>query len=218
MIRTDCGSDKLFDPELERTARKLRKQARKDKEIVGEFDQPTVEDWIESESEEEDDMENNNNNRQNVVNNDDRRIVVQEDNRTFREHMARRPDRPNFCINFPDAEADFEIKSGLIHHLPKFHGIEREDPNKHIKAFYGVCAGMKPQGVELETILLRAFPFSLEDAAKNWLYNLPAGAINSWNNLETTFLDKYFPVDRAIARRLNITSIKQQEREPFHEY
>ncbi|RDX82974.1 hypothetical protein CR513_36163, partial [Mucuna pruriens] len=30
----------------------------------------------------------------------------------------------------------YELKSGLIHLLPKFHGLTREDPHKHLKEFH----------------------------------------------------------------------------------
>ena len=49
------------------------------------------------------------------------------------------------CITYPEPavgkEADFELKSGFLHHLPKFHGLNSEDPNKHLKEFQfvGVC-------------------------------------------------------------------------------
>ena len=43
------------------------------------------------------------------------------------------------CITYPEPaegkEADFELKSGFLHHLPKFHGLNSEDSNKHLKEF-----------------------------------------------------------------------------------
>ncbi|XP_050113841.1 uncharacterized protein LOC126592133 [Malus sylvestris] len=30
---------------------------------------------------------------------------------------------------------EFELKSSLLHHIPKFHGMSMEDPNKHLKEF-----------------------------------------------------------------------------------
>ncbi|RDX98296.1 hypothetical protein CR513_18805, partial [Mucuna pruriens] len=34
--------------------------------------------------------------------------------------------------------------SGLIHLLPKFHGLARGDPHKHLKEFHVVCSTMRP--------------------------------------------------------------------------
>ncbi|RDX91107.1 hypothetical protein CR513_26956, partial [Mucuna pruriens] len=42
------------------------------------------------------------------------------------------------CIQYPQLEPaqSYELKSGLIHLLPKFHGIIGEDPHKHLKEFH----------------------------------------------------------------------------------
>ncbi|KAK4395762.1 hypothetical protein Sango_1730500 [Sesamum angolense] len=72
-----------------------------------------------------------------------------------------------------------------------------EDSHKHLKEFHVVCFGMRPQGITEEQIKLRAFPFSLVDQAKDWLYFLPSGSITTWNDLKKQFLKKYFPASRA---------------------
>ena len=98
--------------------------------------------------------------------------------RTIRELAS--PDAAitqNMCIQYPDGEC--ELKSGLIHLLPKFHGLVGEDPYHHLKEFHVVCSSMRPTTVTEEHIKLKAFPFSLQDAAKNWLYCLPPRSINT---------------------------------------
>ena len=72
------------------------------------------------------------------------------------------------CITFPtlDATTTFELKSGLIHFLPTFHGLVGEDPHKHLKELHVVCTSMKPTGVTEDQIKLRAFLFSLKDFVK----------------------------------------------------
>ncbi|RDX86082.1 Retrovirus-related Pol polyprotein, partial [Mucuna pruriens] len=64
----------------------------------------------------------------------------------------------------------YELKSGLIHLLPKFHGLAEEDPYKHLKEFHVVCSTMRPQGILEDYIKIKAFPFSLDGAVKDWLY------------------------------------------------
>ncbi|CAA0810467.1 Unknown protein, partial [Striga hermonthica] len=122
------------------------------------------------------------------------------------------------CIEYPTMEADFELKSGLIHILPKFRGLENEDPHKHLKEFHVACSSMKPQGVTEDQIKLRAFPFSLIDCAKDWLFYLPPGSVNTWNGMLRLFLDKYFPASRAANIRRGICSIKQKDVETLHDY
>jgi len=60
---------------------------------------------------------------------------------------------------------------------------------------------MRPTTVTEEHIKLKAFPFSLQDAAKNWLYCLPPGSINTWETLKRLFLEKFFPTSRVVIRK-----------------
>ncbi|RDX92503.1 hypothetical protein CR513_25358, partial [Mucuna pruriens] len=53
----------------------------------------------------------------------------------------------------------YELKSGLIHLLPKFHGLAGEDPHKHLKEFH--------VGIPEDYIKMKAFPFSLDGVAKD---------------------------------------------------
>ena len=76
-------------------------------------------------------------------------------------------------IHYPELDADFELKSGLIHLLLKFHGLVREDLYKHLKDFYIVRSTMKPKGVDEYQIKLPTFPFSLEGAA--WSFDRMVG-------------------------------------------
>nr|XP_027118750.1 uncharacterized protein LOC113735993 [Coffea arabica] len=77
---------------------------------------------------------------------------------------------------------------------------------------------MKPPGVTEEQIRLRAFPFSLKDAAKDWLYYLPAGSITTWAQLKKKFLEKFFPASRATSLRKEICSIKQYSGESLYDF
>ena len=53
----------------------------------------------------------------------------------------------NLCIQYPKEEVPYVLKTGLIHSLPKFHGLTGEDPCKHLKQFHVVCSTMKPADV-----------------------------------------------------------------------
>ncbi|KAL0387684.1 UNVERIFIED_CONTAM: hypothetical protein Sradi_2650200 [Sesamum radiatum] len=122
------------------------------------------------------------------------------------------------CIEYPDLEVNFELKSGLIHLLPTFRGLAGENPHRHLKEFHVVCSGMRPQGVTEEQIKLRAFPFSLADQAKDWLYFLPSGSVATWNDLKKRFFEKYFPASRATTIRKEISGIRQFAGESLFEY
>ncbi|XP_073057269.1 uncharacterized protein [Primulina eburnea] len=112
------------------------------------------------------------------------------------------------CIQFPTTDANFELKSGIIHLLPTFCGLAGENPHKHLKEFHIVCTTMKPQGFTEEQISSQDFPFSLADKAKDWLYYLPYGAIMTWDNMKQQFLENFFPALRAANIRKDICGIR----------
>ena len=100
-------------------------------------------------------------------------------NRTLKELAALTLDQQPLSIDYPPLNVAFKLKSGMIHLLPKFHGFSGEDPNKHLREFHVVCSSMKPLGISKEHVKLRAFPFSLVDNAKEWLYYLPSSTITT---------------------------------------
>ena len=87
--------------------------------------------------------------------------------RTMRELATPIGDYAPLCITYPPLTVPFELKSGLIHHLPKFRGLQNENPRKHLKEFKIICSSMRPQGISEDHVKLRAFPFSLDDHAKD---------------------------------------------------
>ncbi|XP_008245537.2 PREDICTED: UDP-glycosyltransferase 87A2-like, partial [Prunus mume] len=91
-----------FDPELEQTLRKLRRKIKQQRATVSL--PPSSPPHLSSEEEEEppEDMA---------------------DNRTLRELATPNTDQQPLCITYPNAEGGFELKSGMIHYLPKFHGF-----------------------------------------------------------------------------------------------
>nr|XP_027090526.1 uncharacterized protein LOC113711567 [Coffea arabica] len=139
---------------------------------------------------------------------------------TLRELAAPDLTQQPLCITFPalNDNIPFELKSGLIQLLPSFHGLPGEEPYKHLQEFDVVCNSMKPPGITEEQIKMRAFPFSLKDSAKDWLYYLSPGSITTWGQLKKKFLDKYFPASRAASLRKEICGIKQHPGESLYEY
>ncbi|WP_198155510.1 retrotransposon gag family protein, partial [Candidatus Burkholderia verschuerenii] len=138
--------------------------------------------------------------------------------RTLKELAASAVNQQPLSIVYPEIAGAFELKSGLIHLLPNFHGFAGEDPYKHLKELHVVCSSFKPQGVTEEHVKLRAFPFSLKDKAKDWLYYLPEGSIRTWDEMKQTFLEKFFTASRAANIRKDICGIRQFSSENLDEY
>ncbi|CAN6544182.1 unnamed protein product [Malus baccata var. baccata] len=145
------------------------------------------------------------------------------DNRTLKELSASGLDNAtSLCIQYPRAAQgktdEFELKSSLLHHIPKYHGLSMEDPNKHLKEFEVVCSSMTPVNVDGNILKMKAFPFSLMDKAKDWLYELAPGTVTSWESMKRAFLEKFFPTSRIILLRKKISGIQQEEGESFPTY
>ncbi|KAM2449544.1 hypothetical protein PS1_019639 [Malus domestica] len=145
------------------------------------------------------------------------------DNRTIKELSASGLDNAApLCIQYPRAApnktAEFELKSSLLHHIPKYHGLSMEDPNKHLKEFEVVCSSMTPVNVDESILKMKAFPFSLQEKAKDWLYELAPGTVTSWESMKRAYLEKFFPTSRVILLRKRISGIQQDEGESFPTY
>ncbi|CAN6700866.1 unnamed protein product [Malus baccata var. baccata] len=145
------------------------------------------------------------------------------DNRTIKELSASGlANAAPLCIQYPRAAPDktdeFEFKSSLLHHIPKFHGLSMEDPNKHLKEFEVVCSSMTPVNVDNNILKMKAFPFSLLEKAKDWLYELAPGTVTSWESMQRAFLEKFFPTSRVILLRKKISGIQQSPGESFPSY
>ncbi|KAL5159015.1 hypothetical protein HKD37_15G043381 [Glycine soja] len=134
--------------------------------------------------------------------------------RTLREMAAPDFTYESLCNQYPDEDVPYVLKTGLIHLLPKFHGLAGEDPHKHIKEFHIVCSTMKPPDVQEDHIFLKAFPHSLE---KDWLYYLAPRSITSWDDLKWVFLEKLFPASRTTAIRKDISGIRQLSGESLYD-
>ncbi|KAM1362808.1 hypothetical protein ACFX2H_027587 [Malus domestica] len=138
------------------------------------------------------------------------------DNRTIKELSASGVDNAApLCIQYPAAAQgkteEFELKSSLWHHILNYYGLSMEDPNKHLNEFEVVCSSMTPVNVDGSISKKKAFPFSLMDKAKDWLYELAPGTVTSWESMKRAFLEKVFPTSRVILLRKRINGIQQNQ-------
>ncbi|KAL0433180.1 UNVERIFIED_CONTAM: hypothetical protein Slati_2652300 [Sesamum latifolium] len=131
MPRSSHSGNLEFDPEIEKTARRLRKETKQLKgeastsfqaEIDLALDVPTSSDFEEE-------------------------VMAQNPKRTIKEMTSLDLNQQPLCIEYPNLDVDFELKSGLIHLLPTFRGLAGEDPHKHLKEFH-VCAPDCPRQIE----------------------------------------------------------------------
>ncbi|KAK4400562.1 hypothetical protein Sango_1162300 [Sesamum angolense] len=122
MPRSSRTGELEFDPEIEKTACRIRKETKQLKGVAStsstskadfELDVPTSSKFGEE-------------------------VMAQNSERTINEMTSPDLNQQPLCIEYPILDVDFELKSGLIHLLPTFRGLAGEDPHKHIKEFHVV--------------------------------------------------------------------------------
>ena len=72
--------------------------------------------------------------------------------------------------------------------LPKFSpdlGIQAQE---HINNF---MLAVNLNAVEHEDVVVRLFPYTLQEVAGSWYFSLPSGSITSWDIFQEHFLTKF---------------------------
>ena len=105
----------------------------------------------------------------------------------------------------------------MLQNSATFHGLADEDPHLHITNFLEICDTFRINGASNDAIRLRMFPFSLKDRAKAWLNTLPAGSVNTWDELAQKFLYKYFPPSKTAKIMAEINTYSQEDGESLYE-
>ncbi|CAH9083362.1 unnamed protein product [Cuscuta europaea] len=77
---------------------------------------------------------------------------------------------------------------------------------------------MCPNGVSEEQIKWRAFPFSLKDTTKDWVFYLPSRSIGTWAAMKKAFLERYYPISVSSSLKKQISNVEQKDDESFYEY
>ena len=104
------------------------------------------------------------------------------ENRTMRDHIhPPRVSAPS-CI-VPHTE-DVNVKPYLVPLLPTFHGMENENPYRHIRDFEEVYMTFKEGATDMEMLKLKAFPLTPKDKAKIWLNSLRSRTIRNWGDMQ----------------------------------
>ncbi|GKC49230.1 reverse transcriptase domain-containing protein, partial [Tanacetum coccineum] len=102
---------------------------------------------------------------------------------------------PGSVITIPETVNEFAIKGNHLTLVKgnQFDGRTKADPHKHIHEFLGICDMFKYRDTENEVIRLMMFLLSLTEEAKTWLNELNEGTIETWDELRTDFISRFFP-------------------------
>ena len=142
-------------------------------------------------------------------------------NRSLRDQTAASMtyDYPGSIVYPNDEGENFELRPAFISLVSQhqFGGSSLEDPHTHLEKFIRNCNTYRVHNISSDMIRLAYFPFSLRDAAEEWLNSQPQGSIKTWEDLAEKFTTKFVP--RAILRkmRMEITNFGQSKAENLHE-
>ncbi|GJV63701.1 reverse transcriptase domain-containing protein [Tanacetum coccineum] len=102
---------------------------------------------------------------------------------------------PGSAITIPETVNEFAIKGNHLTLVKgnQFDGRIKTDPHKHIHEFLGICDMFKYRDTKNETVRLMMFPILVTGEAKTWLDELNKGTIETWDELRTTFISRFFP-------------------------
>ncbi|GKA16136.1 reverse transcriptase domain-containing protein [Tanacetum coccineum] len=75
----------------------------------------------------------------------------------------------------------------------QFDSRTKTDPHKHIHEFLKIYDMFKYRDIKNEVVRLMMFPLSLTGEAKTWLGELNEGTIETWDELQTVFISRFFP-------------------------
>ncbi|CAM8892477.1 unnamed protein product [Rhodiola kirilowii] len=123
-----------------------------------------------------------------------------------------------WCIHEGPELENIAIDMSIIPNLPKFSGTNEDSAMTHIQRLHGICQILKPYQVNVDDFKLKAFYFSLIDAANDWFLTLPSGSIRTWVQMQGKFLDKYYPATKAKEVRRQLQDIRQEPNETIYDY
>src|ERR1051325_7340822 len=131
------------------------------------------------------------------------------------------------CVNSPRHNAQFarqanarvaEMKTGLLQLLyaSPFHGHDHEDPYTHLTKFYEIAGAAGAPEDQEEQYFQRLFPHSLVGKAKDWYLDQLQDTMTNWNVLEEKFLERCFPQSRFMEAKTVISVFSQGANEPLN--
>ncbi|GJZ69405.1 reverse transcriptase domain-containing protein, partial [Tanacetum coccineum] len=99
------------------------------------------------------------------------------------------------AITIPKTANKFAIKGNHLTLVKgnQFDGRTKNDPHIHIHEFLGICDMFKYRDTKNEAVRLMMFPLSLTGEAKTWLDELNERTIETWDEIRTTFISRFFP-------------------------
>jgi hypothetical protein len=90
------------------------------------------------------------------------------------------------ALNLPGPMHEFPKHPERL--LPKFDPDKACSPEDHVKNLF---LATRLLDVCYEDVVCRLFPYTFENKASTWYFNLPVGSITYWNDFEKSFIEKF---------------------------
>ncbi|KAL6328471.1 hypothetical protein AAG906_038346 [Vitis piasezkii] len=119
------------------------------------------------------------------------------------------------CFMLPPNQDHVTIRPQVASQLPIFKGTKNENPYSHIKEFEDIGSIFREANTPLDIFRMKLFPLSLKDEVKTWLNSLRPYGIENWGDLQSVFLQKFFPTHRTSELKNEISNFKAMEDEKF---
>ncbi|XP_061365048.1 uncharacterized protein LOC133308443 [Gastrolobium bilobum] len=186
----------IYDPEIERTAKRIRQHTKQKRQAEASTSHSEAENST-SHFEVETEMAEENPPAAELV----------------ESVLAPQFTRPNSSIVKPPIAANnYDIQPALITLVEKtqFGGEDYEDPHDFIDRFLRICDTTKHNGVSDDAIRLRLFPFALTGRALKWLDRQAPNSIRTWEDLAAKFFAEHFSMEKYNKLVNEITNFTQQ--------
>src|SRR3954468_22040227 len=218
-MRSKVSSDQLlFDPEIERTARRLNSKARKRANIVKARDNATATSSQQLETIDE--------SQEGLFFHE---LFTEEEPEVFIQPTVVNMAANGPCANSPRLNPQFartaangrptELKTGIIQLIcaSPFAGLDHEDPYTHLTRFYELAGTTGVAQADEEALFKRLFPHSLLSKAKDWYLDQPEAVMTNWNTLEEKFLERFYSQNRFFEAKTAIAVFSQGSNESLNE-
>jgi hypothetical protein len=201
-MRSKPDEDLKYDPEIEKTAKALRKKTRLKREAAraATITQGLSDGEVDFSEPETESM---------AANPPERTLGDYGQNNGRNANLGFQPVNP----------VSFDIKNTVLNALKEnqYSGADSQCPNLHLEHFDEACGYTDPPGVSESDKKLRLFKLSLTGRAKDWIDTLPPNTIATWDELAIKFKERYFPIHKFLERRNDITTFEQGESESLYD-
>ena len=97
---------------------------------------------------------------------------------------------------------------------PKFQQFDgKGNPKQHVAHFIETCNNAGTYG----DYLAKQFVRSLKGYAFDWYTDLESGSIDSWEQMEQEFLNRFYSIRRTVSM-VELTNIRQRKEEPVIDF